>query len=215
MLKTIAWKAGKQPSTQNGVEVEQDFWKARGIDPHSLNVVDGSGLSPGDRVTTLTMATVLQSAKAATWFPDFYESLPVANDMKMKNGLILNVLTYAGYQTYKGRELCFSIMVNNFNGSSREIKEKMFRVLDEMNGSPDSHLYRCLCPHRQLFPASPTISFYIKFFARIFFYRNRYLCRNNLTFQSISKNISFLKKYYLKRGIYHGNNPNIKQANII
>ncbi len=132
LLKTIAWKAGKQPTTQNGVEVEQDFWKARGIDPHSLNIVDGSGLSPGDRVTTLTMATVLQSAKSATWFPDFYESLPVANDMKMKSGLILNVLTYAGYQTYKGRELCFSIMVNNFSGSSKEIKEKMFRVLDEM-----------------------------------------------------------------------------------
>ena len=36
LLKTIAWKAGKQPSTENGVQVEQDFWKARGIDPHSI-----------------------------------------------------------------------------------------------------------------------------------------------------------------------------------
>jgi len=132
LLKTIAWKAGKQPSTENGVEVVQDFWKARGIDPHSLNIFDGSGLSPGDRVTTLTMATILQSAKKENWFPDFYESLPTYNNMKMKSGSILNVLTYAGYQTYKGRELCFSIMVNNFNGSSREVKEKMFRVLDEL-----------------------------------------------------------------------------------
>jgi D-alanyl-D-alanine carboxypeptidase/D-alanyl-D-alanine-endopeptidase (penicillin-binding protein 4) len=132
LLKTIAWKSGKVPTTDNGVEVEQDFWKARGIDPNSLNVVDGSGLSPGDRVTTLTMATVLKSAKTADWFPDFYESLPVYNDMKMKSGSILNVLTYAGYQTHNGRELCFSIMVNNFNGSSRGIKEKMFRVLDEL-----------------------------------------------------------------------------------
>lgn len=132
LLKTIAWKAGKQPSTGNGVEVEQEFWKARGIDPRSLNVVDGSGLSPGDRVTTLTLATILRSAKKETWFADFYDSLPVYNNMKMKSGSILGVLTYAGYQTYKGRELCFSIMVNNFNGPSREVKEKMFRVLDEM-----------------------------------------------------------------------------------
>ena len=132
LLKTIAWKSGKQPSTDNGVEVEQDFWKARGIDPHSLNVVDGSGLSPGDRVTTMTMASVLKSAKGTDWYPDFYESLPVYNNMKMKSGSILNVLTYAGYQTHNGRELCFSIMVNNFNGSSRGIKEKMFRVLDEL-----------------------------------------------------------------------------------
>ncbi|HEY4198608.1 MAG TPA: D-alanyl-D-alanine carboxypeptidase, partial [Mucilaginibacter sp.] len=132
LLKTIAWKSGKIPTTDNGVEVEQNFWKARGIDPHSLNVADGSGLSPGDRVTTQTLATVLRSAKTADWFPDFYESLPVYNDMKMKSGSIIGVLTYAGYQTHNGRELCFSIMVNNFNGSSKVIKEKMFRLLDEL-----------------------------------------------------------------------------------
>lgn len=132
LLKTIAWKSGKIPSTQNGVKVEQQFWKEKGIDPHSLNIADGSGLSPGDRVTTLTMATILQSAKAADWFPDFYESLPTYNDMKMKSGSIANVLTYAGYQNYHGRELCFSIMVNNFNGAGRGVREKIFRVLDEM-----------------------------------------------------------------------------------
>jgi serine-type D-Ala-D-Ala carboxypeptidase/endopeptidase (penicillin-binding protein 4) len=132
LLKTIAWKSGKQATTNNGVEVEQDFWKGRGVDPHSLNVVDGSGLSPSDRVTTFTMATVLKSAKGTDWFPDFYESLPTYNNMKMKSGSILNVLTYAGYQTHNGRELCFSIMVNNFNGSSRGVKEKMFRLLDEL-----------------------------------------------------------------------------------
>jgi serine-type D-Ala-D-Ala carboxypeptidase/endopeptidase (penicillin-binding protein 4) len=132
LLKTMAWKSGKVALTANGVEVEQDFWKARGIDPLSINVVDGSGLSPGDRVTTLTMATIMQSAKKETWFPDFYESLPVYNNMKMKSGSILNVLTYAGYHTHNGRELCFSIMVNNYNGSSRGVKEKIFRVLDEL-----------------------------------------------------------------------------------
>ena len=132
VLKTIAWKAGKQPSTQNGVAVEQDFWKARGIDPHSLNIVDGSGLSPGDRVTTLTMAAILQSAKKESWFPDFLESLPTINNMKMKSGSIMNVQAYAGYQTYNGRELCFSIIVNNYNGSGKGIKEMMFQVLDEL-----------------------------------------------------------------------------------
>ncbi|HEX3385180.1 MAG TPA: D-alanyl-D-alanine carboxypeptidase/D-alanyl-D-alanine-endopeptidase, partial [Mucilaginibacter sp.] len=132
LLKTIAWKSGKPVSTDNGVEVEQDFWKQHGIDPRSLNVVDGSGLSPGTRVTTLTLATILRSAKGTDWYNDFYESLPVYNNMKMKSGSILNVLTYAGYQTHNGRELCFSIMVNNYNGSGRGVKEKMFKVLDEL-----------------------------------------------------------------------------------
>jgi len=132
LLKTVAWKAGREVTTANGVEVLQNFWKARGIDINSLNIVDGSGLSPGDRVTTLTMATILQSARKESWFPDFYESLPTYNNMKMKSGSIRNVLTYAGYQTHNGQELCFSIMVNNYNGPSRAIREKMFRVLDEL-----------------------------------------------------------------------------------
>jgi len=132
LLKTLAWKSGKEPTTANGVEVVQNFWKSKGIDPNSIGITDGSGLSPEDRVTTLTMATVLQSAKKEGWFGDFYESLPTYNDMKMKSGSILNVLTYAGYQIYKGRELCFSIMVNNYSGSTKNIKEKMFRVLDEL-----------------------------------------------------------------------------------
>ncbi|QEM05141.1 D-alanyl-D-alanine carboxypeptidase/D-alanyl-D-alanine-endopeptidase [Mucilaginibacter rubeus] len=132
LLKTIAWKQGRKPTTANGVDEVQKFWLAKGIDPRSMNIYDGSGLSPGDRVTTLTLARILQSAKKESWFADFYTSLPVYNDMKMKSGSINNVLCYAGYQTKNGRELCFSIMVNNFSGPSRGIKEKMFRVLDEL-----------------------------------------------------------------------------------
>ncbi|QEM11484.1 D-alanyl-D-alanine carboxypeptidase/D-alanyl-D-alanine-endopeptidase [Mucilaginibacter rubeus] len=132
LLKTIAWKQGRKPTTANGVDEVQKFWAARGIDTRSLNIYDGSGLSPGDKVTTLTLARILQSAKKESWFADFYTSLPIYNDIKMKSGSINNVLCYAGYQTKNGRELCFSIMVNNFSGSSRGIKEKMFRVLDEL-----------------------------------------------------------------------------------
>ena len=97
-----------------------------------MNIFDGSGLSPQDRITTLTMARILQSTKKEKWFSDFYESLPVYNDMKMKSGSINSVQAYAGFQTSNGRELCFSIMVNNYNGTGSGIREKMFRVLNEL-----------------------------------------------------------------------------------
>jgi D-alanyl-D-alanine carboxypeptidase/D-alanyl-D-alanine-endopeptidase (penicillin-binding protein 4) len=132
LLKTIAWKLGKQPSTVNGVKALQDFWQQKGIDPNSLNVFDGSGLSPADRVTTRTLATILLSATKEPWYHDFYESLPVYNDMHMKSGSIINVLNYAGFQTHDGKPLCFSVMVNNYNGSGKEIKAKIFKVLDEL-----------------------------------------------------------------------------------
>jgi D-alanyl-D-alanine carboxypeptidase/D-alanyl-D-alanine-endopeptidase (penicillin-binding protein 4) len=133
LLKTIALASGKKVTTAEGVKAEHEFWQTKGIDPRSFNIVDGSGLSPGDRVTTLTLATILQSAKSQSWYPDFFESLPTYNNMKMKSGSINNVLCYAGYQTTKsGREVCFSIMVNNYSGSTSGIKQKMFAVLDEL-----------------------------------------------------------------------------------
>lgn len=132
ILKTLAFKAGKPVTTSNGITVLQDFWKAKGIDPNALNIFDGSGLSPGDRVTTSALAQILLSAKKENWFPDFLKSLPIYNDMTMKSGSINGVLAYAGYQTKNGRDLCFSIIVNNYSGSSSGIKAKMFRILDEL-----------------------------------------------------------------------------------
>jgi D-alanyl-D-alanine carboxypeptidase/D-alanyl-D-alanine-endopeptidase (penicillin-binding protein 4) len=132
LLKAIALKSGLTASTADGVKVLHNFWKARGIDTNAMDIDDGCGLSPSDRITSRTIATVLQSAKSTPWFPDFYESLPVYNDMHMKSGSIHNVQAYAGYQTHQGRDLCFSIIVNNYNGSTKGIKDKMFKVLDEL-----------------------------------------------------------------------------------
>jgi len=132
ILKTLAWKSGEPVTTLNGVSVIQNFWKAKGIDPNALNIVDGSGLSPGDRVTTSTLAHILLSAKNESWFPDFFKSLPIYNNMTMKSGTISDVVAYAGYQTKNGRALCFSIIVNNYNGSTTAIRAKLFKVLDEL-----------------------------------------------------------------------------------
>jgi D-alanyl-D-alanine carboxypeptidase/D-alanyl-D-alanine-endopeptidase (penicillin-binding protein 4) len=126
-------ETNKLPATTgNGVKTLQSFWATKGIDSNSLNIFDGSGLSPGNRVTTLTMATVLQSAVKESWYSVFYDSLPVYNDMHMKSGSINSCQAYTGYQTHNGRQLCFSIIVNNYNGSARSIKDKMFKVLDEL-----------------------------------------------------------------------------------
>ena len=131
LLKAIVAKnGGKEITTPNGITVLQNFWKARGIDVNSMDMIDGSGLSPENRITTLTMATIMQSARKEAWYADFYESLPVYNHMHMKSGSIHNVQAYTGYQTHRGRELVFSIMVNNYNGPGKDIREKMFKVLD-------------------------------------------------------------------------------------
>ncbi|MFD0763980.1 D-alanyl-D-alanine carboxypeptidase/D-alanyl-D-alanine-endopeptidase [Mucilaginibacter lutimaris] len=130
LLVTIAAKTGKGISTNDGVDAVKDFWQQKGINKNSMNIFDGSGLSPQNRITTSTMARIMQSARSAAWFNDFYESLPVYNDMKMKSGSINSVQAYTGFQTHAGRQLCFAIMVNNYNGPGSGIRAKMFKVLD-------------------------------------------------------------------------------------
>lgn len=132
LVKTLAWKQGKDITTPEGVKVITDFWEKQiGVDPDALNISDGSGLSPANRVTTLTMAQILQSLKKEPWFGSFYESLPVYNNMKMKSGSISGVIAYAGYQnSSSGIPLVFSFIINNYNGSGSAARQKLFRVLD-------------------------------------------------------------------------------------
>ncbi|MGB4775877.1 MAG: D-alanyl-D-alanine carboxypeptidase/D-alanyl-D-alanine-endopeptidase [Daejeonella sp.] len=132
LLKTLAWKQGKEISTAAGAEVVKNFWnKKLGIDPNALNMLDGSGLSPGTRITTMAMAQILQSVKKEPWFNSYYESFPVYNNMKMKSGSIQDVLAFTGYQTTSsGVPVTFSFIINNYNGSASAVKQKMFKVLD-------------------------------------------------------------------------------------
>lgn len=132
LIKTMAWKQGKDITTAQGVEIVKDFWnKKLGIDPDAMNMYDGSGLSPATRVTSLAMAQILQSLKKEAWFSSYYESLPVYNNMKMKSGSISDVIAYAGYQTSSsGTPLVFSFIINNYNGSSSAVRQKIFKVLD-------------------------------------------------------------------------------------
>ncbi len=130
LVKTIGYQKEKAASTEKGVTLIKDFWKEKGIDPIELNIVDGSGLSPLNRVTTKAQVRVLLYAKKQNWFNGFYLSLPEYNGMKMKSGTINNVKAFAGYQTSSSGDYVFSFIVNNYNGSSATLVQKMYTVLN-------------------------------------------------------------------------------------
>lgn len=134
LIKTIAWKEGKDVTIGQGTELLKNFWSKRiGIDPASMNIYDGSGLSPANRVSTMAMARILQSLKKEIWFESYFNSLPQYNNMKMKSGTISDVIAYTGYHTSaSGTPMVFSFMINNYNGSSSGIRQKMFRVLNTL-----------------------------------------------------------------------------------
>lgn len=129
LIRTLAWKAGKEGSTPNGVAQLQKYWAAKGIDKNALNMVDGSGLSPATRVTTAAMANILYQVQKESWYPDFLKSLPVINGMTIKSGSIADVQAYAGYHTAaNGSKYIVVININNYSGG--RISNKLFKVLD-------------------------------------------------------------------------------------
>jgi D-alanyl-D-alanine carboxypeptidase/D-alanyl-D-alanine-endopeptidase (penicillin-binding protein 4) len=134
LLKTIALHVDENPTTQDMVKWEEKFWEEKlGIQPGELRIRDGSGLSPETRVTTLAMTKIMNYAKAQPWFGDFYENLPLYNNMKMKSGTISGVLGYTGYQTTSdGRPLVFSLLINNYRGSAPSMRQKMFKMLNSL-----------------------------------------------------------------------------------
>jgi D-alanyl-D-alanine carboxypeptidase/D-alanyl-D-alanine-endopeptidase (penicillin-binding protein 4) len=118
-------------SESNGIEVVKSFLSQAGLDPTTLNLTDGSGLSRDDLVTadaTLQLLTYMRRHRYAT---AFREALPVAgadgtlrnrmkgtvaqNNLRAKTGTLSTASSLSGYVTSaSGEELVFSIIVNNY-----------------------------------------------------------------------------------------------------
>jgi len=131
LIKTLGYLKKGMGTTDSGLVVLKNFWKENGIEEDELNMTDGSGLSPLNRVTSRSQAAILKFAKTRNWFPSFYNSLPEYNGMKMKSGTINGVKAFCGYhQAKNGKSYIFSFMVNNYNGSPTQLVNKMYKVLD-------------------------------------------------------------------------------------
>ncbi len=133
LLKSISLQKNGFASRKEGIDLLKKFWQQKGISATELNIVDGSGLSPLNRVTTKAQVAVLQYAQKQPWFAGFYNSFPEYNGMKMKSGTINGVKGFTGYhQSKEGRTYVFSFLVNNYNGSASSLVQKMYKVLNEL-----------------------------------------------------------------------------------
>lgn len=133
LIKTIAYEKTGFGTTEKGVELLKDIWIKNGIEKSALNIVDGSGLSPQNRVTTDALVKALQYAKDKSWYNSFYNALPTYNGMHMKSGTIGGAKAYTGYHTSKsGTAYTFAIIINNYDSEGGSIVSKMYKVLDEL-----------------------------------------------------------------------------------
>jgi D-alanyl-D-alanine carboxypeptidase/D-alanyl-D-alanine-endopeptidase (penicillin-binding protein 4) len=130
MVKTMGLEKAGVGTTEKGLEIMKKFWQERGVDKSAFKLLDGSGLSPQNRVTAKGLVQVLQYAKAQPWFDAYYQSFPLYNKMKLKSGTISGAKAFAGYHTAKdGTEYAVAFIINNADGV---ITNKMFVVLDAL-----------------------------------------------------------------------------------
>ncbi len=133
LVKTFANKNKEEATASNGIKLLKDFWADKGIYKTELNMYDGSGLSPLNRVTTNAQVKILAHAKKQSWFNGFFVGFPEFNGMKMKSGTISGVKGFCGYHTSStGKEYIFSFIVNNYNGSASSLVQKMYKVLNTL-----------------------------------------------------------------------------------
>ena len=133
LLKTIAYTQTGEGATDKGIRFIKQFWQDKGIEKSALRMMDGSGLSPTNKLTTNALVTALQYARDKKWFLSFSNAFPLYNGMKLKSGTMGGVKAFAGYHTSKeGVDYTVAIIANNFDGSYFEVTQKMFQVLDEL-----------------------------------------------------------------------------------
>ncbi len=130
-VKAVAYEKKGFGATDTGLNIIRDFWAKNGIEKSALHIIDGSGLSPANRLTTNALVTVMQFARNKNWFPSFYKALPEQNGIKMKSGYIGGVRSYTGYiRSVSGAEYTFAFVINNYDGNPGTVREKMWKLLD-------------------------------------------------------------------------------------
>lgn len=132
LLKSIALAKTAVGATDSGVAVAKRFYTEKAIaSAAELKIVDGSGLSPQNRLTPKSLVNALLYAQQQAWFNVFYQSFPENNNMKLKSGTLSGVKSFAGYHTAAdGREYVLAIIVNSYQGATSSLVKKIYKLLD-------------------------------------------------------------------------------------
>lgn len=133
-LKELGVVQGGEPGNDaNGAVLEQTYLRSLGIDPNTVTIADGSGLSSYDRITPRDLVTILQADWNGPNRQVVLDALPVAGvrgtlqrsyigtaaerAVFAKTGSISHVRTISGFvQTRTHGPLTFSLLINQWMG---------------------------------------------------------------------------------------------------
>lgn len=126
-------QAGEPGTDEHGITLEQRFLRSLGIDPDTVTISDGSGLSSYDRITPHDLVTILQADWNGPNRQVVLDALPVAGvrgtlrhsyigtaaeyALFAKTGSISHVRTMSGFvETRTHGPVTFSLLINQWMG---------------------------------------------------------------------------------------------------
>lgn len=134
-LKQLGVVQGGEPGTDaNGILLETQFLRSIGVDPATVTIADGSGLSQYDRITPRDLTQILQADWNAPYRDVMLDALPVAGvrgtlryayihtpaefNVWAKTGSISHVRTISGFVKTKDHgPVTFSFLLNDWMGA--------------------------------------------------------------------------------------------------
>lgn len=146
LFRYIGLKYSAVGTTNSSLQVIRDFWKSKGLPMDQLFMYDGSGLSPTNAVSAhfyvelLTYMSSKSNYKAifknslpvsgvSGTLSSFLKNTPLQGKVRAKSGTISRVRCYAGYIDTNTKNYAFVLMVNNANGTSKAVAQKMEEFL--------------------------------------------------------------------------------------
>ncbi len=149
LLKELGKVFGKSGSTSEGIKVVNEFLLRANINTDGMYIEDGSGLSPADAINSGELVNFLVYMKnQGKYYKEYHLSLPDAGKegtlvncfrdpvfdsrLNAKSGSMTRVRCYAGYfTTESGRNMAFSILVNNYSGSADNVIKGIEAIIKE------------------------------------------------------------------------------------
>ncbi|MQA87479.1 MAG: D-alanyl-D-alanine carboxypeptidase/D-alanyl-D-alanine-endopeptidase [Streptosporangiales bacterium] len=148
LVKAIGRKTAGEGSWDAGLAAVSEYVRSLGVDASRLRLTDGSGLSRTNRATPLQVSNLLRAVQTKTWFPAFYNALPIAGQSEPwvggtlasrmtdtpaagnvhgKTGTLTGVTALSGYVTDPtGRRLIFSVILNGYEGDApKDIEDEI------------------------------------------------------------------------------------------
>ncbi|WP_042222851.1 D-alanyl-D-alanine carboxypeptidase/D-alanyl-D-alanine endopeptidase [Oceanobacillus manasiensis] len=144
LTKEMGKVVSGEGSWDEGLEVIEDVAAKYGMNKDTIQLRDGSGMSHKTMIPAHDLSQFLYEIQATEWFDAFEYSLPIAGEsdrfvggtlrnrmteepakgnVTAKTGSLSGVSTLSGYVTSaNGEDLIFSILINNYLGSSSSMR---------------------------------------------------------------------------------------------